>query len=106
MKRLGDEIPDRVLAILTLVIIGFVLQPRDWIGYAIGLIVGGLVVFVFMANADTALDETPDPIIRRWIEQTHYAHAPNLPLMPMPRIDECTEPECEAALPVLAELKR
>ena len=51
--KLGDTIPDKALAILTVIVIGFVVwdgRPGSLVEYLIGVIIGGVTVFVFMST--------------------------------------------------------
>lgn len=95
---IGDVIPDRYLAILTFFVIGFVLDQRDWAGYAIGCIVGGLVVYIFFSTeAPEPIEEVHPAVIRAWIRGAHRAHGGDS-FFP---IENCTEPECENGVPIL-----
>ena len=105
--KLGDTIPDKALAILTVIVIGFVVwdgRPGSLVEYLIGVIIGGVTVFVFMSTP-SALQDTPDETVRRWIYGGHAAHSVET-LIGTLSIEHCTEPECEAAMPVLDELDR
>lgn len=95
---------DRALALLAMAVIGWF---AGWaiLEYAMGLIVGGIIVWLFTRSRQT-VGEVEPWVVEDWIRGAHQGHEADFPEWLRVPFDICDQQICEEGRAVLKEMRR